>query len=308
MKQLDKAFDNPGGLPSPFNETHNLAAGQSFGNKENNRNNIIVIKHRGGQIEPFQAGANYYSLALCLKGSAVRTINQYRFRVGPGSIHLARPGSLNAYHEASDDLELHTVMFTGEFLAESIVRDSMIGNLLEERKEGAPFFHLDENTAKMITPLFEKLDNEVNTDKPFHGQLARLLFAELMLETSRFCRGSDVQITWNTSRQHQLTIKFKSLIEDNYMTLRTVQEYADKLFVTAKHLSEVVKQETGLNPLHHIHSRVFQESKFWLCGSGLSIKEIAWKLNFDTSSHFSRFFKQYTGYNPSEFQRIQCAI
>jgi len=66
----------------------------------------------------------------------------------------------------------------------------------------------------------------------------------------------------------------------------------------------VVKEYTGMTALDLIHRRLFQEARHWLSMPGLSVKEIADKLNFDTSSHFSRFFKHIAGYSPTEFQRM----
>ena len=74
--------------------------------------------------------------------------------------------------------------------------------------------------------------------------------------------------------------------------------------VSAKHLSEIVKSATGLTALHYIHERVIQEAEYLLVYTLLSIKEIAFTLQFDDPSHFSRFFKKHKQLSPIEFRKL----
>ena len=89
--------------------------------------------------------------------------------------------------------------------------------------------------------------------------------------------------------------------------MHSVQQYAEMMHVSAKHLSEQVKQETGENALMIIHKRLFLEAQYLLGMGQFSVKEVAEQLNFDTSRHFSRFFKHFAGVNPSEYNRaVSC--
>jgi AraC family transcriptional activator of pobA len=309
MKQIDKTL----GMAATIN--HLLAYEQEGSNhfsenirtEEGQDSNIVVLQYTGNSINQVPIRTDHFALVLCLEGTATRTINQFRFKLSPGSVHLAHPQTLNAYHDASENLRLHMLFFRHEFLADNMISEAGIGDLLERKEGHVPHRQLNEQSFPLMQGLFQKLDDEVNTQKLFHGQMMKLIFIELMLEASRLC-GHLAPLVQQTNRPKQLTSKFKKLVENNYLNLKTVQEYADLLFVTPKHLSEVIKQETGLTPLHAIHTRLFQEAKYLLCASELSIKEISDKLNFDIGSHFSRFIKQFTGYYPTQYRRIQCAI
>ncbi|SFT21891.1 helix-turn-helix domain-containing protein [Mucilaginibacter polytrichastri] len=271
--------------------------------------NFAIIRHTGNMVAQLPFKADHYALVLCLAGSAVRTINQFRFEVTANTLHLTTPHSLNAWHQATEDLDLYIVLFKKEFLADGLMQEAVVNNLLDHDADKAPVCLLAEHNKVTIYSLLQKLDQEFHSQQPFHRQMLRLLFFELLFECNRAVGREQpaVSIT-HPNRTQQLVNHYKKLVEAHFMQLRTVQEYADLLFVTAKHLSEVVKHETGLTPLQLIHNRIYQEAKYWLCASELSVKEIADKLNFDTSSHFSRFFKHFAGCNPTEFQRIKCAI
>jgi len=273
--------------------------------------NFAIIRHQGNMVNQLPFKADHYALVLCLGGSAVRTINQFRFDVTANSMHIATPHSLNAWHQASEDLDLYIILFKKQFLADGMIQEAVVNSLLDVNPEKAPVCLLPEDSADAIRTLFKKLDQEFHSQQPFHRQMLRLLFFELLFEANRRVTGQnapEVITIAHPSRTQQLVNHYKKLVEEHFLQLRTVQEYADLLFVTAKHLSEVVKQETGSTPLQLIHNRIYQEAKFWLCSSELSVKEVADKLNFDTSSHFSRFFKHFAGCNPTEFQRIKCAL
>jgi AraC family transcriptional activator of pobA len=272
--------------------------------------NFAIIRHTGNMVAQLPFKADHYALVLCLAGSAIRTINQFRFDVTANSMHISTPHSLNAWHQASENLDLYIILFKKDFLADGIIQEAVVNSLLDINPEKPPVCLLPNDSAEAIQALFKKLDQEFHSQQPFHRQMLRLLFFELLFEANR--RVTDQSIPpikiAHPSRTQQLVNHFKKLVEAQFLQLRTVQEYADLLFVTAKHLSEVVKQETGSSPLQMIHNRIYQEAKYWLCSSELSVKEITEKLNFDTSSHFSRFFKHFAGCNPTEFQRIKCAI
>jgi AraC family transcriptional regulator, transcriptional activator of pobA len=309
MKQLDKTLDINGAikhlLPMKTNAFYNypeIAVPFSDGG-----NNIVIIKHTGGDINRLPVRTDHFVLVLCLEGTAHRSVNQHHFRLTPGNLHLVRPRVLNAYHETSEDLQLHMIFFKQEFLADNMMREAHLNDLFDKSAGKVPYRLLNEESFDRIKALFAKLDDEVNTQKLFHGQMLKLIFIELLLEAGRLC-GNEAEHFASMNRPQQLNARFKKLVEEKFLQLKTVQEYADLLFVTPKHLSEVIRNETGLNPLHLIHNRQFQDAKYWLCASELSVKEISDKLNFDTASHFSRFFKQFTGYHPTQFRRIQCAI
>lgn len=51
---------------------------------------------------------------------------------------------------------------------------------------------------------------------------------------------------------------FKPLNYGVDVNLKTVGELAEELYVSPKHLSEVLKKETGRTAIEHIHDRIFE--------------------------------------------------
>lgn len=108
----------------------------------------------------------------------------------------------------------------------------------------------------------------------------------------------------NTARAKEMFRKFLKLVKENYITQKNVAFYADKLYVTSKYLSRIVKEVSGRSAAQWIDSFVILEAKSLLKCSGLSIKDVVYQLNFASQTTFYRFFKAQTGLTPVEYREL----
>ncbi|ASU32089.1 AraC family transcriptional regulator [Mucilaginibacter xinganensis] len=266
---------------------------------------FAVLGNAHGVKHGLPVKTDYYSVILCLNGSCKKTIGHFVFEVYRNSVHLVSPDFITSFEDASDDLVLYQVLFKKEFLTGNFLKENVLDNLLEVNPDYPPIYGLSAKGFASLKALYEKISAESREKGAFHLQILRLLVTDLLYEMNRACESCLLNSTRHLSKQYQLVYKFKKLVEQQFLTLKTVQEYADELFISAKYLTEIVKAETGQNALHVIHNRMYLEAQYLLSSSGLSIKEIAERLNFDNSSHFSRFFKRFAGSNPSGFKQLQ---
>lgn len=95
---------------------------------------------------------------------------------------------------------------------------------------------------------------------------------------------------------------FLRLVTDYHTSERNMKFYADKLCLTPKYLSKLVKTVSGRSAPDWIDAFVVLEAKNLLKYSDLSIKEIVGKLNFPNQSVFYKFFKSHTGKTPSQYR------
>jgi len=105
------------------------------------------------------------------------------------------------------------------------------------------------------------------------------------------------------SRSPSLVKRFLNLLEDHYETLKMPADYADLLAVTPAYLNKVIKKSCGFTTSYFIQQRVVAEAKRLVMYSELSLKEISYRLGFEDASHFSKFFKKFTGESYTEFRR-----
>lgn len=96
---------------------------------------------------------------------------------------------------------------------------------------------------------------------------------------------------------------FVKLVRAHYAMERSVAFYAEKLCISPKYLSLIVKQATGRSAARWIDEFVLMEAKNMLRYSGKNIQQIAYALNFSNQSSFGKYFKHLTGLSPTEYQK-----
>ena len=95
--------------------------------------------------------------------------------------------------------------------------------------------------------------------------------------------------------------RYKELLEKNIRQHIRVNDYASMMGISRIALNKAVENEFGVTAVHHLKQRLLQEIKNDLLFSDLSVKEIAYKLQFSAPNHLMRFFKQQTGTTVGEF-------
>jgi AraC-like DNA-binding protein len=107
-----------------------------------------------------------------------------------------------------------------------------------------------------------------------------------------------------TSRRDEIYARFINLLRDNYMHAREVNFYAEKLCITPKHLTLVIKEKSGKTALDIIEEYVITECKALLLSTNKSIQQISDTLNFPSQSVFGKYFKRNTGMSPKEYRNL----
>ncbi|AEE48462.1 transcriptional regulator, AraC family [Haliscomenobacter hydrossis DSM 1100] len=105
-----------------------------------------------------------------------------------------------------------------------------------------------------------------------------------------------------TNRQSEITMLFKELLYDNFLTNREVGFYAQELTISENYLTRCVKTVTQRSPKQHINEMVIFYSKILLQDFSKDIAQVAFELNFLDPSYFGRLFKELTNQSPSEFR------
>ena len=99
---------------------------------------------------------------------------------------------------------------------------------------------------------------------------------------------------------HTLISQFLSLLTNNIYAKKKVSEYCTMLGCGAEKLNKACKEALGKNALEIIHEEIMLEIRRLMLFGNLSLKEIAYEMNFDTQQNFSAFVKTKTGLAPSE--------
>jgi AraC family transcriptional activator of pobA len=252
--------------------------------------------------------SDHFILALCLEGSVRKQIGPFSFVVEPQHLYLVSPKYLHSFEEASADLKMHMVLFRKEFLADTYIKEPVLDDLLERDMEEAPLYKLSAADFATFKELFHSMEAEYMKGATYHIPILKLTLVRLLYELARMDEQRQHRVHPYHTHQSQVVHQYKTAVDQFFREQHTVQEYADHLHITAKHLSELVKKETGHTALSIIHQRLLQEALYLLHYSDMTMKEIGDLLGFTSPPHFTRFFKTQAGYSPSEVKKGAYAV
>ncbi|HEY4110909.1 helix-turn-helix transcriptional regulator [Puia sp.] len=259
--------------------------------------------------EPGQTMAysnSYFEIFWITRGAGLLRLDLRLYAIGDNHLFCARPGEM---HELSSEegLEGYVISFTKSFPGISdadfdLAYPGGIYSLFERCRA----LRVRSEYAGDMAIILEKLLKEYDNADLFRQELLKRYFKIFLIYLGRqfdTTDGSDVQ-----ARSMGLVQKFMETLNTNFKTKRMVAEYARELAVTPNYLNETVKKATGYPASHHIRQRIALEAKRRAAYSDVCMKEIAYYLGFSDSAHFSKFFKNTTGMNFSDFKKEKFSV
>ncbi|MDN3581410.1 helix-turn-helix transcriptional regulator [Mucilaginibacter flavus] len=106
------------------------------------------------------------------------------------------------------------------------------------------------------------------------------------------------------SNIHVIIDKARFLMRDHMNQHITPEEIADELKVGYSWFRKTFKQYTGMAPNQYLIQLKIQQSKELLLIPENSIKNVAYRLNFESVTYFSKLFKMKTGVTPVHYRNI----
>ena len=148
--------------------------------------------------------------------------------------------------------------------------------------------------------LYEK--DHSNTEHPFIEEVIHHAFSLFMLELAAIVRKHRGNTPFKVTRKEDIVMSFMKVLSGHFKEERSVQFYANLLFITPKHLTKTVKELTNKTCGELIDDMVILEAKVLLNDHTLSVANVADHLHFSDQFFFSKFFKRHTGLTPTEFR------
>jgi len=298
-----ETFITPSFINNMLSEGQNVSIGDDFViSRQQN------MKHFSAFQYPFRI--NCFMAVFCFKGNISCNLNMRDYTLTDGMLMLITPG--NIVRITSPDLQqaLSNARFT--FVA---VSSSYISNVDIDFNA---FYN--EALALMKTPCIKVTDDELHlltryidliysisdhTAKYLRecvGSVISSIFYQFASFVDNYMQTDNTVTPTDSSRRRRMFEAFMILAKDNHQNQRMMSFYADKLCVTPKYLSKIVKEVSGRSAPEWINGFVIMSAKSMLKYTGMTIKEIALELNFPNQSFFSKFFKTQTGLTPNEYR------
>ena len=245
-------------------------------------------------------------LVWCLKGRLSVSINLNDYILEENDLFICVPGKIFKLNEiVGEDDELHYVCIamSKDFASSQKVDvNKMFSNALTLLDN--PSVRLSDQETSLMVRYIQMMDAVVKSDLVYKKESVQSLWTSMLYVFADVLgrRSRSAETDASTTRSRLLFEQFINLVARYHGQHRNVGFYADKLCLTPKYLSKLIKNATGRSAPDWIDSYVILEAKNMLKYSNCTIKEIVYKLNFPNQSVFYKFFKSRTGMTPSEYR------
>jgi AraC-like DNA-binding protein len=244
-----------------------------------------------------------YAFGLTLGGTATETIGLQTYAIRPYTVVFTFPGQIVSYTHTSPDLSFLYCVFDDEFMNSPHLNRRLVDGFGFFRAEGQPVFHLSPQTGQAVHGLLEKIRAECAGRRPDHELLVRVYLLELFILINREYPPPLPVLPESRNRGEEISRQFKELVGGHFLHKKRVQDYADLLCITPRHLTDTVTKTTGCPPSHWILTMEMLEAKYLLRYSDRTIADIAGHLGYPDPAYFSKVFKKAAGCTPGQYRQ-----
>lgn len=241
-------------------------------------------------------------------------------------------GLINCYLKASELIDYKLVSDLNQVMdAFSIRSDEEAGKNLYLQLESLKDHIKNQNTIA-ISEIIDSLFTRENAQKISIKDLKKLYKKTMSIfedaasdsylfrlskefkELSSFVRLSDLRIYLKTiafnlisSQKAQSTEKsvsgiVKKYVQQNYYKDIDMSVVANLVSLSYSHFSKIFKDETGMNFSEYLQKVRMEKALESLSNHSSKIHDVAQSVGFSNPKHFTRAFKNYFGFSPSEYR------
>jgi AraC-like DNA-binding protein len=154
---------------------------------------------------------------------------------------------------------------------------------------------------------FSKINYELQQGVDKHTKKVITSNIELFLN---YCdRFYDRQFITRDNVNKGILEKFEGLLngyfqsdKPQHLGLPSVAYFSEELHLSANYFGDLIKKETGRSAKDYIQQKLIEVAKTKTFDYTKTVNEIAYELGFKYPQHFTRLFKNVTGFTPNEYR------
>ena len=228
------------------------------------------LSHLSGRAYKTEGGF----FALCSKGSLKTIINHTEYRIGVNKLIVVPPETFVQLLAASDDVEIHAVMFSQQLIQNAGMGKTMMDKFHVIGKHYV--FPLSEVVSQLYSEMFAFLSHLYKEVGEKLSEAVLQSFLSLMLQgVSELCpEQAKLKETPGSRHFHQYRI-FVRMVHEEYAREHQVAYYAGKMNMQTSALCRLVKKESGYTAMEIINRTLIMDAKTHLRTENTPVKDIA---------------------------------
>ena len=218
-------------------------------------------------------------LSLCMDGQVEVTVNGTSHTLREGYGILVPPNTVHSYH-TQDTSKYYTILFSRNLLSD-------FSGLFSHKVPSNYIFALDEPLKRQIIEFY-------GSKRTIYGGKSLLYrVAEAFLKDNSFLDANP--------RDHDLTRRIITYIQDNLCEEITLQNLADYLGYSYFYISKRIIQTFGVSFTELLAQYRVAKARMLLDEGVCNISQAALGSGFGSIRNFNRIFRELTGMTPSQY-------
>lgn len=208
--------------------------------------------------------------------------------------------------DLSRDLVAHCLLINYEFARECLKNKRLEPEDHLMKTMHSPVMSFTPEECKVVEQGLSLLSETLaNLRHCYRVELVYYYFLCFMCELGNilYKREKEEMQRYVVSKQEFLTMEFMKLVQQYAYYERNTMFYADRLCISAKHLTRIVKGVYGKTPHTAICEEILHTAIKYLDDDQLSVQQVAEQLSFADQSSFCKFFKKYMHLSPMEYRK-----
>ncbi len=271
----------------------------SFGGED-----LVIID----KFENLPENSTYYSdyvlLIICMEGRIETTYDGRRLTLHQHDLFFATSGSVLSDYMLSPKFDCKILAIRpSEATASHELQKRLVRTALYIKEN--PVRQLTDDEIKTFFGYYNFLSERIQ--KPHHrysdSEVRAFMNAFLLFVVGTMHPEDASEEPATSFRGDYLVEAFLKMVNDDGGCNRLVEYYAEKLNISAKYLSTLVRSSIDRKPTEIIRLVTMKEIERRLRYSNQSIKEISNALHFPNTSFFGKYFKQHSGMTPNTYRK-----
>ena len=246
--------------------------------------------------------SKYLTVIICHAGSARLLYDMQEIHFTANSIAVILPDHIMRPLESSPDYRvtfiLHSNTFCEELKNKRLTHDY-------EKFHLTPSCQMTDEAMALYTKSLDVFEHICNSSTLHYPLRREMLIAQsnVMVELTNACRRELDGNSHVLTRNQMVFQDFCDLLAMHYREQHEVVFYAEKIHLSPRHFSLVIKEATGLSASEYIDEYILTQARSLLATRpDMSVQQICYHLGFSESPSFCRFFKRQTGKTPNEYR------
>lgn len=254
----------------------------------------------------------FFELVYVYDGKCEHTLSGKPLSMHTGDMLIIPPGVKHSIAVFDDSIvfnimirkdTMHTIFY--RFLNSHNILSAFFLNSLYARKASEYILFHTGSDAEIKSAFVWMYWEKVNKDRYYYECISATLSLCFFLIVRNYADSAQTPAFDDKfDMQRYEIVRF---IQENYRDI-TLPAVAEHFHYTPEYVSRVVKESTGLTYSEILYQFRMDRAEELLLNTNLTVATIAEEIGYETSEHFNRQFKKYSGVAPTAFRKAHTAV